>query len=100
VKYLLMAVALAASLVGCKSAPEREREEEAVRIVTRTITEPQTTYIEVDKLVSLPPELTVDCKVAYREGDRVRDYMKSSDLGVAYAEECNKRMQRIREMQP
>ena len=90
-------------LAACQSAQvkeQKERKEEAARIVERTITKPETSYITVEKYVNLPPELLTPCGITYRKNGKVGEYVRVADTNTAYLEDCKKQVDAIRKLQP
>lgn len=90
-------------LAACQSAQvkeQKERKEEAARIIERTITKPETSYITVEKYVNLPPELLTPCGITYRKNGKVGEYVRVADTNTAYLEDCKKQIDAIRKLQP
>lgn len=86
---------------GCGQTIERmQRKAQAEKIVERTITKPETSVITVEKYVRLPPELLVPCNVTYRNGYKVKEYVRVADTNTAYAESCKEQMDAIIKLQP
>lgn len=103
-KMKLITVIMAALLLaGCATAQQKEvqqRKEEAARIVERTITKPEASYITVEKYVNLPPELLIPCGITYRINDKVGEYVRVADVNTAYLEDCKSQVEAIRKLQP
>lgn len=103
-----IAAALILALAGCATTRAKiveyrdriQRQEQVERIVERTITKPQPVPTEVEKLVRLPPALTQPCTVIYSKDRRVGSITEAYKTGIPYAEDCAKRMDRIRNLQP
>ena len=96
-------VIMAGLLAACQSAQvkeQKERKEEAARIIERTITKPETSYITVEKYVNLPPELLTPCGITYRKNGKVGEYVRVADTNTAYLEDCKKQIDAIRKLQP
>ena len=90
-------------LAACQSAQvkeQKERKEEAARIIERTITRPEPSYITVEKYVNLPPELLTPCGITYRKNGKVGEYVRVADTNTAYLEDCKKQIDAIRKLQP
>lgn len=100
----LITVILTALLIaGCATPQQKEvkqRKEEAARIVERTITKPEASYITVEKYVNLPPELLTPCGITYRKNGKVGEYVRVADTNTAYLEDCKKQVDAIRKLQP
>ena len=103
-KMKLITVITAALLIaGCQTAQEKEvkqRKDEAARIVERTITKPETSYITIDRYVNLPAELLGECGITYRKNNKVAEYVRVADTNTAYLEDCKKQIEAIRKLQP
>lgn len=103
--YALILVAL---LAGCASAPERAlkaeqeaRQEQVERIVERTITTPGAAVTEViEKYRPLPEDLTKACAITHSKDRTVGEYVRVANENTAYLEDCAKRMDDIRALQP
>lgn len=106
--YYPLAAALIIVLAGCATTRAKiteyrdrvQRQEQVERIVERTITKPQIVEKEVEKLVRLPPSLTQPCVVVYSQDRKVGSITEAYKTGIPYAEDCAKRMDRIRNLQP
>lgn len=100
----LITVIMAALLTaGCATSVEKEqkqRKEEAARIIERTITKPVESVITVDKYVNIPAELLGQCGITYRQNNKVVEYVRVADTNTAYLEDCRKQMDAIRKLQP
>lgn len=102
------ALILVGFLVGCASAPERAlkaeqeaRQEQVERIVERTITTPGETVTEVlDKYIKLPKDLTAPCAITHNKDRSVGEYVRVANENTNSLEDCAKRMDSIRALQP
>ena len=102
-KTKVIALIMAGLLAACQTTQEqerKERKEEAARIIERTITKPEPYAVEVEKYVSLPPELLVRCGITYRKNDKVGEYVRVADTNTAYLEDCRKQVDAIIKLQP
>lgn len=100
---LITVIMAAALLAGCATAQQKEvqqRKEEAARIVERTITKPEASYITVEKYINLPPELLVPCGITYKKDFTVGEYVRVENTNTAYLEDCKEQIEAIRKLQP
>lgn len=102
------ALVLIALLTGCKTTPEKalekEREvrrEQVERIVDRTITVPGETVREVvNQYIDLPADLTKPCPITHNKDRTVGEYVRVANQNTLSLEECARRMNEIRALQP
>lgn len=88
-------------LAGCGKTIEKfQRQQQAERIVERTITKPVTSTITIEKYVNLPPELLGKCGITYRKNNKVAEYVRVADTNTAYLEDCAAQVEAIRNLQP
>lgn len=88
-------------LAGCGQTIERmQRKDAAEKIVERTITKPEVSYITVNKYVNLPPELLVPCGITYKEDNTVGEYVRVAKTNTTYLEDCKAQIDAIRKLQP
>ena len=100
---LITVIMSALLLVGCATATQKEQKQrtaEATRILERTITKPETSYITIEKFVNLPPELLGSCGITYRKNAKVAEYVRVADTNTAYLEDCKAQVDAIRKLQP
>lgn len=98
---LTVVILILGSLVsGCKSIPEIKRENQAERILERTITEVQEVPVIVTKYVPLPSELTRPCKITHGQNRSIKEYVRVAIKNTGYLEQCMSQIESIRSLQP
>lgn len=103
-----LAIILLVLLAGCQSTPERairkeqqERQEQVERILERTITVPGVAVKEeVEKYVNLPTDLTKPCPITHGKNRTVGEYVRVANENTPSLEDCARRMDEIRKLQP
>lgn len=106
-RYNVILLTIAMLLVGCKSIPQHyieyrdrvHREAAVEKIVNRTITKPEVSYVTVEKLVTLPPDLYADCGITDRANKKVGEYVRVAEVNTAYLVDCRGRMKEIKRRQ-
>lgn len=67
----------------------------------RTITVPGETIREVlDKYIDLPDDLTKPCPITHNKNRSVGEYVRVANENTTSLEDCAKRMDEIRKLQP
>lgn len=103
------ALILLVLLVGCASSPtqraikqeQEARQEQVERIMTRTITVPGETVTEVlEKYIDLPTDLTKPCRITHGKNRTVGEYVRVANENTPSLEDCARRMDEIRALQP
>lgn len=84
----IAAVLILLALAGCN------------RDVLRPDPPPKLVYVPVEKLVPLAPELTADCLNEPAKAQTYAEAKRLANLRDASLKECNKRLFRIRSLQP
>ena len=100
---LIITVIMAALLAACASDLKKEqiaRKAEATRIIERTITKPEISYITIEKYINLPPHLLTPCGITHRIDKTVGEYVRVEESNTAYLEDCRRQIESIRKLQP